>query len=48
MIGSASEEPKVEERTYGTINADFIRLREWLPQEGSQYAEDFVNRRSRT
>jgi transposase len=34
MIGPPDEEPRVEQRTYGTMNADLIRLREWLLGEG--------------
>jgi transposase len=34
MIGPPDEEPRVEQRTYGAINADLIRLREWLLGEG--------------
>jgi transposase len=34
MIGPADDEPRVEQRTYGTMNADLIRLRAWLLEEG--------------
>ena len=34
MIGALDEEPRIEQRTYSTMNADLIRLREWLLEEG--------------
>jgi hypothetical protein len=30
MIGAPDEEPRVEQRTYSTMNTDLIRLREWV------------------
>ena len=34
MIGPVNKEPRVEQRIYGTMNADLARLRDWLIAEG--------------
>lgn len=34
MVGAAESEPRVEQRTYGTTNAELEKLRQWPVKEG--------------
>jgi len=37
MVGPAEAEPRVETRTYGTINVELERLRQWLKEESCSH-----------